>query len=342
MKKLLISSTAMVVASSAAFADGHTGVSLSGYAEMGIAYVEDATNEYTYHSDMDVSFKLSGETDGGISFGAKIDLDEVSGGISSQNSPAAVFISGDFGTLTLGDTDGALDKALSEVAFLTAIADDHSTHSGYSGNSALDGSGKLGGSDQILRWDYSFGDVGIHLSYELGLDTAGSTFVVTNTFGTGATVGFTSGGATVFSTTTTSTFTSTTGTTRDDVLGIGLTYSADLGGTDFGIGLGYQEQGSTSVMGASLSFGVAGLDVVLNYWDLDAPGTADDDTYSAIGVAYTVDALSLTANYGEFDSGGEGFGVAMNYDLGGGAVVMLGYSDDDAGSQASFGLGLSF
>ena len=79
----------------------------------------------------------------------------------------------------------------------------------------------------------------------------------------------------------------------------------------------------------------------------------------AIGVRYVMDELSVEANYGMFDGElagtdfeADGFGVAFNYDLGGGAFVMVGYGDGDgfatsggtpSGTETwSAGLGLNF
>ena len=133
MKKVLLASTALVVTSGAAVAE----VGLSGYAEMGIVGGGGAM-ETQFHHDIDVTFTLSGETDSGLSFGATIDLDEVGddtgcAGIGAQPSNTtcveehSVFISGSFGTLTMGDTDGAFDWALTEVGSLTALADEHTS-----------------------------------------------------------------------------------------------------------------------------------------------------------------------------------------------------------------------
>ena len=53
----------------------------------------------------------------------------------------------------------------------------------------------------------------------------------------------------------------------------------------------------------------------------------------------------MTANYGEFSGGPDGFGLAVNYSLGGGATVMAGYTDNNVNTGDatwSLGLGLSF
>ena len=152
MKKLLIASTALVATAGMAAAD----ITMSGYAEIGMVDYGTAVG-MEMHSDMDVAFKLSGASDNGLTFGASIDLDEVSSGIASTGGPHAVHVSGAFGTLTMGDTDGALDKANAEVASLTAIADDHTAHSGYNGGAGLD-------SGDILRYDTTYDGFGISAS----------------------------------------------------------------------------------------------------------------------------------------------------------------------------------
>ena len=113
MKKVLLASTALIVTSGFAAAQG---VSLSGSAEFGI--LDDGVLDPQFHSDIDVTFSLSGETDNGLTFGASIDLDEVEDGISQKGNGGSMFISGGFGNLSLGDTDSAYDFALSEVAAL--------------------------------------------------------------------------------------------------------------------------------------------------------------------------------------------------------------------------------
>ena len=107
----------------------------------------------------------------GLTFGASVDLDESDG----SNDPVRgnsnafdgrtqggeeIFISGAFGTLTMVDTDGALDWALQEIAIGGSLGDAHTVHDGYSGNGFADGAGE----GQIARYDYSFGDFGVAVS----------------------------------------------------------------------------------------------------------------------------------------------------------------------------------
>lgn len=323
MKKVLLASTALALTAGMAAAE----VTLSGYAEIGIA---DNDTDTVFHSDLDVKFTLSGETDGGLQFGATIDLDEVGDDadptgdtIDAQNPNGSateehsVFVSGDFGTITMGDTDGAFDWAMAEVWWGTSIADDHTAHvaadPGLMANSGLDGIAN----GQVARYDYSFGDFAFAVSAEIG-----------------------------------------DGSTDAEAYGIGAKYNLDLGGTTLGFGLGYQD-GTTAggadadIVGVSVDASLAGGFMArLNYADGEAGG-AEVDGY-AVGLAYQSGPLLVEANYANqdgFNGAGvedDGFGVAVNYDLGGGAVVMVGYGHSEFGNGApdvdtwSAGLGLSF
>ncbi|MEL6801921.1 MAG: porin [Pseudomonadota bacterium] len=310
MKKVLLASTALVVSAGIASAD----VSLSGFAELGI--IDDDT-ETQFHTDIDVTFTMSGETDGGLTFGASIDLDESDGDPSAafgntDEGGETLFISGSFGTLTMGDTDGALDRALTEAIFGGSITDENE-HAGYNGNNGLDGTYD----GQIARYDYSFGDVALAISAELDDSGAG-----------------------------------------DPVIGLGVSYDVDLGGVDLGLGLGYQ-----TVSGAGADAAAAppttGIDADLIGFSVDAGfaggfsaaasfivgdvtdnGVAlEDPEHIGLAVGYTMDALTIGLNWGEFsdwvlredpgESDSSGFGLVVGYDLGGGAELQFGIADND-------------
>ena len=177
MKKALLATTALVTMSGAAYAQG---VTLSGFAEAGIA--DGGSGDAEFHQDVDVTFKMEAMTDAGLTFGTAVDLDEDAGSVGSDDFGVAAYIKGPFGNVTLGDTDGGFDWALSEVGGAGAIADNHTGHAGYNGNSGLDGAND----GQILRYDNSFGDLGIALSFEQDADGSGNGDVI----GVGAKGGF--------------------------------------------------------------------------------------------------------------------------------------------------------
>ena len=113
MKKILLATTALVGFAGAASAE----VAISGYVEMGI--VGGNTGAVTqFFTDANVTFSMSGTTDGGLEFGAELNLEDLpdadgagltQGGATGPDGGETMYISGSFGKLTMGDTDGALD-----------------------------------------------------------------------------------------------------------------------------------------------------------------------------------------------------------------------------------------
>ena len=155
MKKVLLASTALIVTAGYAAAD----VTLSGSANFGVNYDESRTTDevrLTYEVDFGISG--SGTTDGGLSFGASVDLDA---GIDSDTGDAVgtlvsdpeVFISGAFGTLTVGDVSVATDPfGISDV--------------GFNGIGIDDGADSLlvQGSANVL-YQYTFGQFAVDVSF---------------------------------------------------------------------------------------------------------------------------------------------------------------------------------
>jgi len=309
MKTLLLASTALVATAGLAAAE----VAVSGYAEIGViggdAYTDSRTQ---FHTDIDVFFRMTGESDGGLSFGAIVDLDENGAFGNTTQGGETYFLAYQGMRLDMGDTDGAFDAAMREVNVAGAsIADDETVHAGFNGNAGLDS--VHGG--QIARASYSAGSFVGHLSLAVADSDAGN---------------------------------------DNPVWGLGVRYSTDFGGASVGVGLGYQTQeDNANVIGLSLdgTFG-NGFTAAVNFsqTDYDASG-AEDETHAAIGLGYTMNALAIGVNYGQYDNVGgvdgaekSGFGLAATYDLGGGLAAHAGYglSDNVTGDDTdSFSLGLS-
>ena len=158
---------------------------------------------------------------------------------------------------------------------------------------------------QVARYDYSFGDFAFAVSAELDDTGAG-----------------------------------------DPVFGIGGRYSGDLGGVGLGVGLGYQTNGVFDIIGISLDATFDnGIRAILNYSDLD--GSGGNESHMGLALGYTMDALTIAINYAVEDQtvgpDHEGYGLIVNYDLGGGAVVQFGYGHGDTGvvSRDTFSLGVA-
>jgi outer membrane protein OmpU len=304
MKKLILASTALVALAGAAAAE----VSISGSAEIGVVGGKDqATHLF---NDVDVSFKMSGEADNGLSFGAKVDLDEAGKlGITDADNDHSAFVAYGGVKLEIGDTDGAFDAALQEVNLVGgSINDAETSHAGFSGNG--------GGLDTNAS------DLGI------GLDGANKGQIATVSYAAGSFTGYAS----------VELDNDDNDDTRNDAIyGVGAKYKAELAGVALGVGLGYQTGEAANVVGVSVDAKLAnGLSAAVNYSQLKLDdkatvGTETDDTLPHIGVGagYEMNALSIGVNYGQYSFGGEkaqsGFGVAANYDLGGGLVAQAGY-----------------
>ena len=120
MKKLLLASTALIMSAGVAAAD----VALSGDARMGLIY---DGNDVQMTSRARVTFTLSGETDTGLAFGASFRADQA--GFAANGNTAmtggTVFISGDFGKLTMGDVGSAARAAVGDLhgVGLTGLGD---------------------------------------------------------------------------------------------------------------------------------------------------------------------------------------------------------------------------
>jgi len=151
MKKLLLASTALVLSAGVASAQG---VALSGDARMGITYNSAlATDKARFTSRARVTFTLSGETDGGLAFGGSFRADNAAG--AAAGTAGSVFISGDFGKLTMGDTAGAAQFVIGHVdgVGLTGLGDHNETF--YVGNNTDQSPGLFTASRPTARYEYS-------------------------------------------------------------------------------------------------------------------------------------------------------------------------------------------
>jgi outer membrane protein OmpU len=101
MKKILLTTTALTMLAGAAAAD----ISISGTARMGVSHNAAGANAgTTVNNRMRVNFNGSGETDGGLTFGAHLRIQ--SGG--NVTAGAATWISNGTMTLTVGNTNDAI------------------------------------------------------------------------------------------------------------------------------------------------------------------------------------------------------------------------------------------
>ncbi|MBN7785396.1 porin [Ponticoccus gilvus] len=330
MKNILFATTALVAVAGAAAAE----VTITGSAELGLVQNENGSGDFytgdlsetQVFTDIDVTFTMTGEADNGLTFGATIDLDEVNDECgpttcdadtnnSSRLPDANMFLAYGAARLTVGDTDSAFDARLTETNLAGGtLNDDETVHPGWNGHSSFDEF--YGG--QEIRFDYTFD------AFTMSVSTSPDS---SKTF--------------------------------DPSYAVGVSYNADLAGLNLALGLGYIQvdeaaAGYDSELGVSVATTFDnGLQAVLNYSKMsdDSSGGLDDGNHWGVGVAYTMNALTLAANYGEYDfDGGDssGYGLVANYDFGGGLVGQFGYGAGEFSGPATYedtwslGLSMSF
>ena len=119
MKKILLATTLIAATTGYAAAE----IAVSGSARMGV--IDDGTaTGAQFTSRVRIVFTATGETDGGLAFGASVRNDQ-SGQGNTANGDSTVFISGAFGKLTMGDTGNASDSIVGQVSGvgLTGLGD---------------------------------------------------------------------------------------------------------------------------------------------------------------------------------------------------------------------------
>lgn len=313
MKKLLLATTVLVGTAGFAAAE----VSLSGDARMGVTY-DDAFdgNELAFDSRARVNFNLSGETDGGLSFGAAFRADNAGG--ASEGTSGSVFISGAFGTLTMGDTSSAAENAVGDL-----------NEVGYTGFSSFGGVGYERGTPNVT-YDAVPIDYDGELGNEMAYIATGYNETALYSYSAGDFTGYLSVGQPEANPTTYS---------------VAAKYATDA----FTVALGYEsrEDEATQVIG-SASGTFSGVTVKAIYGSISGKGAILDAKQYGLGAGYSMDALSIDAFYRktELDTASDvnSFGIGATYDLGGGAAIEGGVAriDQDDFSNTIADLGVTF
>jgi outer membrane protein OmpU len=333
MKKILLATSILAGTAGLAAAE----VSLSGSARMGV--IQDfGDGDVGFTSRARVVFTMSGESDSGFSFGASFRADNASD--ANNGEAGSVFISSDYGTLSMGDVDGAALSAVGHIdgVGLTGLGDLNESIFIANGGLEDDADGTFGVIAAVLTDDPT-------ALYEYS--TGGFSFYMSSTnpsYGT-ATGVIADGGA----------------------YALGMKYAVDA----YSFGLGWENldvEGLTAgdqieadhlIASAAATFG--GFTMKATYGEADGDtslggvaGTLDLTQWGVSGT-YAVDALSVTAFYNNKDltSSGAGaeidldaYGLGAAYDLGGGASVVGGVVTADAngpeGSDTAWDFGVNF
>jgi outer membrane protein OmpU len=295
MKKILLATTLLVASTGFAAAE----VTTTGSARMGVVY--DGTDTF-FSSRVRIVFSASGETDGGLTFGASVRADQ-SGQGNQANGDSTVFISGAFGKLTMGDTGNAVDSILGQV-------------SGVGFEGTIDALQEISFLPRVItgaQYEYSTGN----LTFALGLGQTLDAAIVApaaDAAGEG--------------------FYSVAVKYATDTYSVGLGYEDVADDSD---AAGDTANSQITLM-ASGSFSGATVKLKL----VDRESAADLAAAASIDYttgATTITAFA-TENY-DF-AGTNTYGLGASYDLGGGAKVIGGVADDGTTTMADLGVSFSF
>ena len=336
MKRLLTATTALALVGGASFAE----ITISGDAKLGLDYDSEPganTSKHSFKHEMGVDFSGSGTTDGGLSFGGSAGFDT---GAEKLNA-GTVFVSGAFGTVTIGGNDAAdlLAGGIADVGMNGVGVDDVAED--IRGTSAAQ-----------FRYDRSVGNIALAISAGTsdgamgrarGWYDADGNVVASNEFG--------------------AEFSDGAFEAKKNSYAIGMSFGAS--GATFGIG--YDSKKTISA-GIGYSTGPISANALYakgnrSYMHLGSDGVADGNAQAADGmldagmtglgidVSYTMGASTLTMVYAKTDveniqpawllddgsgnDGGElntanvsfkGMGVGFSHDLGGGAMLVAGFA----------------
>ncbi|MDQ7776001.1 porin [Paracoccus aminovorans] len=327
MKKVLFATSALVL--SAGFASAE--VAVSGDGRMGVIY---DGNDAQFSSRARVKFTLTGESDAGLSFGGAFRVDQESdytaGNTESNRSAArgtagAVWISGTYGKLSMGDVVGAAEAAIGDLPEIGY------TDGEFGGDieeiSFLVGDGENEDQGPTILYEYTVNNISFYASATDGSNVAGPGVV---------------GRSDVFD----------LDGNQVDTADTAWSVAAKYEGSNFWAALSYSDNGDDSEIGLAAegkfnNFAIKG--VYMDY-SIDSIADADAKTYG-LGATYQMDAIAVKGFWRRdevevagFDEEYDSFGIGADYDLGGGAVLAGGIIDTDYldDTVADFGIKFSF
>lgn len=302
MKNVLFATTALVAFGGAAIAQElPEGLSVSGDAELGITYVDidgaDLANDgFDLVGDYTAEFTFNAISNSGISFGANGEIELPSNDIDDFNA----FVSGNFGTLTLGDIDSAYDA--STVGIETGGLADEADF--YFSDAGIDG---LVDPQFILRYDYTISGITISASIEQGNDAT-----IDNILAAGLDYSGSVGGL-------------------DVSAGVGVQATETEAASGFGDG----DHTLIHVSGR-VGFGSFGVNAFFESWDGPSDVELDHETIAG-SVDFTSGPITVGANVviRTSDIENESFGAFASYDLGGGLALVGAVGFSNTGDAAT-------
>ncbi|MFV0302358.1 MAG: porin [Paracoccus sp. (in: a-proteobacteria)] len=335
MKKVLLATTALALTTGVAAAE----ITLSGDARMGLVY---DGNDAQFGSRARIRFTATGETDGGLSFGAsfRVDHENAGGGLASSGTAGAVYVSGTYGKLSMGDVVSASEAAIGD---LYAVGYTDTTFAGDLDEiSYLTADGNNLDQGPNVLYEYSISGFNVYASMSDASDNAWP--------------GATGTDGAVWDPVAQDWRPADNNDDTDIAWSVGGSYDGTFTGGTYSVGLGYGKHGDAKeiVAGGEVTYGAfSGKAIYADY--KNRPGIdfriGDDAAFEIDSANYEYDkayGLSLSYEYNAFlfkgfyrrdeaeavvvgvdDENFDTFGIGVDYDLGGGATLAAGVVDSD-------------
>ena len=336
---------------------------LSGDARMGIAFNDAAENKFRFDSRMRARISFSGETDTGLAFGGNFRIDGAGNAASGNMGTTAsqVFISGEFGRLSMGDVPGAVQGAVGDLhgVGLTGLGffnENIFFQRDFNG-------GVLNSSATNALYTYSIDGFTVHasigqLNAEFGdtglFDTLLDLTIAEAIADAGLDPSDPADAAaiTALTTATTTAFTDEVSGDRVEMAAIGARYEFD----GFAVGAGYERAKIGSTTAGHAAIGVEGsfdmITVRATYGRAmnDLKDVFASNNQYGISASATFDATTVSAFARRDFFKDTHIGIGGAYDLGGGARLVGGvrntnFNDSDtkmSQTVADFGMAFSF
>jgi len=319
MKSILLTTTALVAFAGAAVADGHTGVSFGGDAALG--YNDTTGGDYDgFYWDSTLNVGYAQDLDNGVTAGVKFNIDiqedgtaqGTTGGNTNLNADDwQVFLKTDAATLTYGDTGTAANS-------LWSAAGDMESDGFTSDWTDAPASAAVVG---VLRLDATVGTVSASvsgiMSNATGTSELDQTSIAVKADVAGATVAVAYEEAT--------TLVEAGDFNNDEIFGLSVGFAA--AGANFTVAYAEDEDSNSTGVKASMPVGAV---TVTGYYVDESVGDAN----YGINAKYAADALTVALDYQD-DQGVTKVGIDGTYDLGNGLTVLAGMYDQSDDTTAA-------
>lgn len=334
MKKVLFATSALVLTAGFASAE----VAVSGDGRMGVIY---DGNDAQFSSRARVKFTLTGESDSGLSFGGAFRVDQENYSSNEFRSAArgtggAVWISGTYGKLSMGDVVSASEAAIGdlyEVGYTEGAFGNDIEEISY-----LTGDGENLDQGPSILYEYTINNISFYASASDGVNTYGPAIT-----GSGTDVVFIDP------------ITGVETIVNENIDSASTAYSlaAKYEASNFWASLAYAKHNDASeiVLGGEGKFNNFSVKGVFAKYDDRFAGDAEFKHTIGLGLAYQMDAILVKGFYRQdkwesvLDGDNEkmdAFGIGVDYDLGGGAVLAGGIIDSDYQNDTVVDAGIKF